>query len=445
MAKILDQPRYKCALAAMQTVHAITGAIPVLHSGPGCAAKLNDNNGTSGRFSPNIFPCSSVSEKEVVFGGTGKLRSTIENALKVIDADLFVVLSGCTSEIIGDDIEEVAGNFSGEKKPVLWAKTPGFKGNNYLGHDWILKSIFEQYLEREEVLSSYSNADGEVVKEKGLVNLFVSPPQQDPYWLGNLREIEALLSAIGLKPNTIFGFGRGIENIKKIPQAEYTILVSPWTGLESAKYLERRFGIKLLQYPVLPIGATETSKFLRAVQEFTGADKELTEKVIAEKEAEFYYYIERFADTLLETRILGKRFAVASDSEYSIAVTKFLVNDMGLFPEKVFITDDAPKSFQQKITDEVNNLNYGIKTPVQFTTDGHDIHEQIRAADFAGTPLILGSNWEKKLAAELGAHFVNVSYPMLEKLVINDHIAGYSGGLHLLEQIFTAAMSKLKL
>ncbi|MBQ2205875.1 MAG: hydrogenase [Treponema sp.] len=445
MAKILDQPRYKCALAAMQTVHAITGAIPVLHSGPGCAAKLNDNNGTSGRFSPNIFPCSSVSEKEVVFGGTGKLRSTIENALKVIDADLFVVLSGCTSEIIGDDIEEVAGNFSGEKKPVLWAKTPGFKGNNYLGHDWILKSIFEQYLERDEVLSSYSNADGEVVKEKGLVNLFVSPPQQDPYWLGNLREIEALLSAIGLKPNTIFGFGRGIENIKKIPQAEYTILVSPWTGLESAKYLERRFGIKLLQYPVLPIGATETSKFLRAVQEFTGADKELTEKVIAEKEAEFYYYIERFADTLLETRILGKRFAVASDSEYSIAVTKFLVNDMGLFPEKVFITDDAPKSFQQKITDEVNNLNYGIKTPVQFTTDGHDIHEQIKAADFAGTPLIIGSNWEKKLAAELGAHFVNVSYPMLEKLVINDHIAGYSGGLHLLEQIFTAAMSKLKL
>ena len=143
MAKILDQPRYKCALAAMQTVHAIPGAIPVLHSGPGCAAKLNDNNGTSGRYSPNIFPCSSVSEKEVVFGGTGKLRSTIENALKVIDADLFVVLSGCTSEIIGDDIEEVAGNFANAEKPVLWAKTPGFKGNNYLGHDWILKSIFE--------------------------------------------------------------------------------------------------------------------------------------------------------------------------------------------------------------------------------------------------------------------------------------------------------------
>ena len=434
MAKILDQPRYKCALAAMQTVQAITGAIPILHSGPGCAAKLNDNNGTSGRYSPNIFPCTSISEKEVVFGGSAKLRSTIENALKVIDADLFVVLSGCTGEIIGDDIEEVAGNFADAEKPVIWAKTPGFKGNNYVGHDWILKSIFEQYL-----------ADAEPQTEKGLVNLFVAPPQQDPYWLGNLREIESLISAIGLKPNTIFGFGRGLENLKKIPNAEFTILVSPWAGLDSAKYLERRFGIKLLQYPVLPIGATETTKFLRAVQEFTGADKELIERVITEKEAEFYYYIERFADTLLETRILGKRFTVVSDSEYTIAVTKFLVNDMGLFPEKVFITDDAPKSFQQKISDELKELNYEIKAEVQFTTDGHDIHEQIKAADFAGTPLIIGSNWEKKLALELGAHYVNVSYPMLEKLVINDHIAGYSGGLHLLEQIYTAAMSKLKL
>ena len=441
MAKILDQPRYKCALAAMQTVHAIPGAIPILHSGPGCAAKLNDNNGTSGRYSPNIFPCTSISEKEVVFGGTGKLRSTIENALKVIDADLFVVLSGCTGEIIGDDIEEVTGNFANAKKPVLWAKTPGFKGNNYVGHDWILKSIFEQYLEREDVTDP-STSSGTT---KGLVNLFVAPPQQDPYWLGNLREIESLLTEIGLKPNTIFGFGRSIENLKKIPQAEFTILVSPWAGLESAKYLQSRFNISLLQYPVLPIGATETTKFLRAVQEFTGVDKDFVEKVITEKEAEFYYYIERFADTLLETRILGKRFTVASDSEYAIAVTKFLVNDMGLFPEKVFITDDAPKAHQQKITDELNNLNYGITTPVQFTTDGHDIHEQIKAADFAGTPLIIGSNWEKKLAAEIGGHFVNVSYPMLEKLVINDHIAGYSGGLHLLEQIFTAAMSKLKL
>lgn len=40
MAKILDKQRYKCALGAMQTVQAIERAIPILHSGPGCAQKL---------------------------------------------------------------------------------------------------------------------------------------------------------------------------------------------------------------------------------------------------------------------------------------------------------------------------------------------------------------------------------------------------------------------
>lgn len=434
MAKILDQARYKCALAAMQTVQAIPNAIPILHSGPGCAAKLNDNNGTSGKFSANIFPCTSISEKEVVFGGIEKLRSTIRNALKVIDADLFVVLSGCTGEIIGDDIQEAAEEFEDDVKPVVWAKTPGFKGNNYVGHDWILKSIFQQFLR-----DSYPET------EKGLVNLFVSPPQQDPYWLGNLREIEGLLKEIGLKPNTIFGFGRSIENIKQIPNAQFSILISPWAGYESAKYLEERFKIPLLHYPILPIGASETSKFLRAVQEFTGVDKDNVEKIIAEKEAEFYYYLERFADTILETRVLGKHFTVVSDAQYTLAITKFLVNDMGLFPEKLFITDDTPESFRDKIKAEITNLNYGIQANVEFTTDGHDIHKQIKETDFSGKPLIIGSNWEKKFTKEIGGHFVNVSYPMIEQLVMNSSIAGYSGSLHLLEQIYSAAMSMLKL
>ena len=92
------------------------------------------------------------------------------------------------------------------------------------------------------------------------------------------------ISSIGLKPNTIFGFDRGIENLKKVPFAEFTILISPWVGLESAKYLEKHFNIPLLHYPVLPIGANETNKFLRKVQEFTGASKKLTEAVIKKPE-----------------------------------------------------------------------------------------------------------------------------------------------------------------
>ncbi|WP_407436899.1 nitrogenase component 1 [Treponema sp.] len=428
MLNIIDQPRYKCALAAMQTIQSIPGAVPILHSGPGCASKLNDNSGSGGHFAPNAYPCSLVSEKEVVFGGIKKLRNTVENALNVMDAQLFVVISGCTTEIIGDDIQEVAEDFFTIERPVIWAKTPGFKGNNYLGHDWILKSIFEQYLTKLETKP----------KIKGLVNIFAGTPQQDPFWLGNLRELEKLIKSIGLISNTIFGAGRSLENIKKIRQAEYTILVSPWVGSESAEYLEKEFDIPLLKYPVLPIGAAETSKFLRTVGEFCHADKDLVEKVIREKESEYYYYLERFADTLLETGLLGKRFSIVSEAQYTLAITKFLVNDLGFFPLTQFITDDTPEKYRNKITEEFKKLNYDISAEVEWSTDGNAIHKKIKALDFEGIPLIIGSYWEKEIAKEIKGRYVNISYPVINRLVINGSIAGYSGGLKLLEDIYSA-------
>ena len=261
---------------------------------------------------------------------------------------------------------------------------------------------------------------------------------QDPFWLGNLRELERLIQSIGLTPNTIFGPGRSIENIKKLRQAEYTILVSPWAGRESAEYLEKAFGIPLLRYPVLPIGASETGKFLRKVGDFCQADKNLVEKVIEENERDFYYYLERFADTFLEINLLGKRFTVVSEAQYALAITKFLVNDMGSFPLTQFITDDTPAKYRKEIEAEFRGLNYGIEADVEWSIDGREIHQKIKNFDFKGIPLILGSSWEKEIAKQIGGRYVNVSYPLIGRLVINASIAGYSGALRLLEDIYSS-------
>jgi nitrogenase molybdenum-iron protein beta chain len=298
-----------------------------------------------------------------------------------------------------------------------------------------LTSIFEQYLGKKY--------EEKPEKIKGLVNLFAGPPIQDPFWLGNLRELEKLLTAIGLTPNTIFGFGRGLANVDKIPQAEFSILVSPWVGIESVEYLKEEYDIPYLHYPVLPIGAFETSKFLRAVAEFTGADKALTEKYIDEQEAEYYYYIERYADLFLEMRIMSKRFVAAADAQYSLALTKFLVNDLGMFPTTQYITDDTPKQYRDNIVKEFENLNYGIKAKVAFLTDGHVIHAQIKEEDFGGNPLILGSSWENQLSQDIGGNFVNITYPVMERLIMNSAVAGYAGGLKLIEDIYSVGLSKL--
>ncbi len=430
MAKLLDKQRYKCALGAMQTVQAIDRALPILHSGPGCAQKLSESTGSSGYFSPNIFPCTSINEKDVVFGGVKKLNSTIENALKVIDADLYVVLTGCIPEIVGDDSGEVVSRFEDADKPVIYAPTAGFKGNNYKGHEQVVDAIIDQYLKKSDK------------QQKGLVNIWADVPYQDLFWLGNIRELEKLVQELGLTPNTIFGFKRGIDNINKIPEAEFNLLVSPWVGLGNMKKMERKLGIPYLHYPTLRSGATETSKFLRAVGEFAGVDQEKVEAVIKEHEDYYYYLIERYADLFLENRVINKQFTVIADAQYSLGITKFLVNDLGLVPAKQFVVDDTPKNYRDRIAEEFKKLNYGLEAEVSFETDGHKIHEEIRKHDYHGYPLILGGYYEKELTGELKGNFLNISWPVQDKVVFDDFYVGYTGGIRLIEDIYTVAVQR---
>ena len=430
MAKLLDKQRYKCALAAMQTVQAIDRALPILHSGPGCAQKLSDTNGSSGYFSPNIFPCTSINEKDVVFGGVKKLNSTIDNALKVIDADLYVVLTGCIPEIVGDDSGEVVSRFEDADKPVIYAPTAGFKGNNYKGHEQVVDAIVEQYLKKSDK------------KQKGLINIWADVPYQDLFWLGNLRALEKLVAELGLTPNTIFGYNRGIENINKIPEAEFNLLVSPWVGLGNVTKMERKFGTPYLHYPTLPIGATETSKFLREVGKFAGVDEAKVEAVIKEHEDYYYYLIGRYADLFLENRVINKQFTVVADAQYSLGITKFLENDLGLIPAKQFVVDDTPKNYRDQITEEFKKLNFGIEAEVSFETDGYKIHSEIKEHDYHGYPLVLGGYYEKEVTESLKGNFLNISWPVQDKVVFDRSYVGYEGGIRLIEDIYTVAVSR---
>lgn len=430
MAKLLDKQRYKCALGAMQTVQAIERALPILHSGPGCAQKLSENTGSSGYFSPNIFPCTSINEKDVVFGGVKKINSTIENSLKVIDADLYVVLTGCIPEIVGDDSGEVVSRFEDAKKPVVYAPTAGFKGNNYKGHEQVIDAIIEQYLTKSDKT------------QKGLVNIWADVPYQDLFWLGNLRELENLVRELGLTPNTIFGFRRGIKNINKIPEAEFNLLVSPWVGLGNMKKMEQKLGIPYLHYKTLPIGATQTSDFLRTVGEFAGVEKEKVESVIKEHEDYYYYLIERYADLFLENRVINKQFSVVADAQYALGITKFLANDLGLVPAKQFVVDDTPKKFREEISEEFKKLNFELEAEVSFETDGYKIHEEIRQHDYYGYPLILGGYYEKEVTEELKGNFLNISWPVQDKVVFDSCYVGYTGGIKLIEDIYTVAVQR---
>ncbi|HBC91689.1 MAG TPA: hydrogenase [Pelotomaculum sp.] len=434
MSPLVEQIRHVCSLGALQSVLAIDRAIPILHAGPGCGQKLwgaiGVENGCqgSGYAGGHTVPCTNIGEKEVIFGGEERLRRTVENTFKVIDGDFFVVLTGCTSDIIGDDVSKVVGEFQEQGKPIVYAETGGFKGSNFFGHELVIDAIIDQYLRPAEKI------------EQGLVNIWSVVPFQDPFWVGNLKAIEKLVAEIGLKPNSIFGPGKGVKEINNIPKAQFNLLLSPWVGLKNVKRLKEKFATPYLHYPVLPIGPTETGRFLRTLGDYAGLDQKKIEKIIERHEDDYYYYIERTADILLETRLLPRRFVTVADSIFTLAIAKFLVNDLGLLPEKQFITDGVNPEFHEDIRKEFQNFNDGITGEVLFSSDGGWVQEEIRGIRFRGRPLILGSAWERVLGAEINAYHLSIAMPVSDRMILNRTYVGYDGALRLVEDIYSLVL-----
>jgi len=433
---VVEQPRHFCALGAQQTVLAIERAIPILHAGPGCSSKLFGGMSFgagyqgSGYAGGSAVPCTNTGEQEVIFGGEDRLRQVIDGTLQVMDGDLFVVLTGCTAEIVGDDVAQVVGEYQSRGLPIVHAETGGFKGTSYQGHELVASAIISQLLKPAPQII------------EGLVNVWSVVPYQDPFWGGDLEALHGLLAGIGLTPNVLFGFGSGgLAAWRKVPAAQFNLLVSPWVGLGIVQQLQEQFGTPFLHYPVFPIGARETSHFLKDVGQYAGLPEATVSAFIETQEAAFYHYLERASDFFLEFRYdLPGRFFTVADSLYALGISRFLVNDLGLLPGQQFVTDDPPVEHRDLIAGQFASLGPNVTAGVTFTPDGGTVIRELRAYRHLHQPLIIGSSWDKDIAVELDGYHLSIGIPVRDRLILDRSYAGYRGGLRLAEDIYAAIL-----
>ncbi len=431
-------PHYGCTVGAAYTVAAIKGGVPIANCGPGCMYKQffllsfdNGFQGSAGAGGGNV-PSANVGENDIVFGGKKKLDELIKSSLAVMKGDLFVVLTGCSGELIGDDVPSVVRQYQEKGYPVVYADTGGFKGTNLTGHEIVIESIIEQYV---------GDYDGE--KEKGLINLWFETPYFNQNWRGDYLELVRILRASGFKVNVLFGAqSGGVEEWKNIPKAQFNLVVSPWVGVKTAELLERKYHQPYLHIPEIPIGEEATTAFIRKVVEYAGIDKEPSEKFIKEEAELYYYFLEHFAEFFSEYWFgLPSQFAVIGDSSYTFAYTKFLSDQIGLIPVKQIITDNPPKRFREGISDLFRHISDEVSVEVEFIEDGYLVEESLRNTDFgSGVPLILGTTWEADVAAEKKGLLIEVGPPTTEEVAINKSYIGYRGAFTLLERIYTATV-----
>lgn len=424
MSVITENPRGNCALGGVNAVlSAIDRVIPVYHTGPGCcmqttAGEAGQAAGRSPFYVSGVStPCTNMLEREVVFGGTDRLRETVRGALEILDADAFFLLTGCTSGIIGDDVKSVAQEFQVQGFPVYPVDCPGFLGESTLGYEIAWNTLLDQVVKP-------------MPQQKKLVNLFGPIPYHDPFWEGTFEELTRILEKLGLTVNTFFTRHQGIDAVRTSSAAVLNLIVSPWLLKDPARRYEEEFGVPSLRWPGLPVGATDTSAFVRAVGRALDLDQAVVERVVTEEEDYVYSYLETAVGA-----ISWKRFAVVGDASTVVGITRFLANDYSFTPLLAVITDPMFRDEDKaRITRQLTDLEHAQPPRVVFETDQWKIGEELRAND--EITLLIGSTYDREFAMEKGIQCAAVSYPITDRLVFNRTYAGYRGSLTLIEDLY---------
>lgn len=426
MSQVTENPKGGCVLAGINSVlGAIDRVCPIYHSGPGCcmqttAADQGQSGHKSSRFVSSVsLPSTNMLEKEVVFGGTEKLRTTVQGAIDIIDADAYFVLTGCTAGIIGDDIVSVTEEFQDKGYSVYPIETPGFVGDSNLGYETVWTTMINQVIEED------------VPKDDKLVNIFGIIPYHDPFWSGALEEIDRILSALGLKVNTFFTKHQGIETIRKCSGAALNIIINPWLFKGPAKKMEQKFGIPSIRVPGLFVGATDTTKFVRQVAEAMHLDQEIVDKVIAAEEEYVYDYLAQSVGG-----VSWKRFAVVADANNAVGITRYLANDFSFTPVLVIVSEPLfRQEDKDRIVEQIEDLEYAKPPKVIFASDQYEINQALREEEEEIT-LLIGSSNEREVALEKDIQFILAAFPMNERLVFNRTYAGYRGSLTFTEDLY---------
>jgi nitrogenase molybdenum-iron protein beta chain len=443
MSNIIDRPRFDCAIGgALALIRAIPRAVPIVHASIGCAYNyyIGGNAGAGylggGYCGATSIPSSNVAEKEIVFGGEGRLEEQIRTTVEVVDGDIYVVLSGCMVEMIGDDIRSVSEQLDLQEgaAPVLAVPTPSFKGNSHHGYDQTLELFAREYI---------TNQAQKISKK---VNVFGIIPGNDVFYKGNLKVIKRLLALIGVEANTLIGEGETLADIKGAGDASLNIILSDVYAPLAQKAFKDLHGIPSIREQ-LPVGFLQSERFLKNVASALQieAAAALVEATLKAEGETYFDYFERLSDSYNDFDF--QRYAViAADSNYAPALSEYVSDELGWIPHLTLITDPVTQPEEKALRARFENYASGLKPKVFFDPNSASLRHYLADSwernrnhvyyEPLGPLVLFGSSFDKDLAEESGYPFLNISFPVTSRVIFNRAYAGISGGLTLAEDIF---------
>jgi nitrogenase molybdenum-iron protein beta chain len=416
-------------IGAMYAALGIHGCMPHSHGSQGCCA-YHRSHLTRHFKEPVIATTSSFTEGASVFGGLANLTQALSNIFTIYNPDIVAVHTTCLSEVIGDDIPMMIKKATEEGiippgKYVIHANTPSFVGSHVTGFASMTTAMVRYLAEKT------GNHEFQI----NLIPGFVDP--------SDMREIKRLTTEMGVRfvmfPDTsgvldlpqdghyrMFPHGgTTIPQLKSTGDSSCTIALGHFTSHPAATELDEKCGVPCA-FLELPIGITNTDRFIHALRNYGGVDVPAT---IGEERGRL---LDAMSD--MQQYFHNKRVAIAGDPDHVIALTQFLV-DLDMKPAYV-ITGSAGNHFENRIHEILKDQ--APDAVVKQNTDLFELHQLIKNKS---VDLIIGNTYCKYIAKVENTPFVRFGFPVLDRMGHRYFpCVGYMGALRLMEKMNDALL-----
>ena len=208
----------------------------------------------------------------------------------------------------------------------------------------------------------------------------------------DVREVTALLARIGVEVGVVAPLGAGVDDLIRLSDADFNVVLYPETALPAAEFLKKTFGQPMTR--IVPIGVGATTDFLEEVAAL--ANVTIDPAVVEACRAPWY------ARSVDSTYLTGKRVFVFGDATHAIAAARIASRELGL-------TVVGIGTYAREFARDVREAAKLYDVPALIADDYLEVEARIVELQ---PELVLGTQMERHVAKRLGIPCAVISAPV---------------------------------
>ncbi len=219
----------------------------------------------------------------------------------------------------------------------------------------------------------------------------------------DVREIMRLLGDIGVDVHVGAPLGATVADIRRIPEADFNIVLYPEVAETTARWLQKSFGMPIVR--TVPIGVLATREFLEEVGTIAGVDVSRVldrERAGAAQMGASRSLLPWYSRSVDSTYLTGKRVFVFGDATHVLAAARIAKDELGF--EVVGIG-----TYAREYARPIREAAAAMGVEALISDDYLEVEERVTAL---APELVLGTQMERHIAKRLGVPCAVISSPI---------------------------------